>query len=44
MMDCYPGVDQTPMFSALKRVMQSRRAEQFLSELVYPDGSQVGSS
>src|SRR4051812_4587296 len=40
MMDCYPGVDQTPMFSALRRVMQSRRAEQFLSEFVYPDGSQ----
>ncbi len=40
MMDCYPGIDQTPMFSALKRVMQSRRAEQFLSEFVYPDGSQ----
>ena len=40
MMDCYPGIDQTPVFAALKRVMQSRRAEQFLSEFVYPDGSQ----
>jgi signal transduction histidine kinase/ActR/RegA family two-component response regulator len=40
MMDCYPGIDQTPMFEVLQRVMRGRKPEQFLSEFIYPDGSQ----
>lgn len=40
MHDCYPGIEQTAMFEVLSRVMQSRKPEQFLSEFLYPDGSQ----
>jgi len=39
MMECYPGIEQTPMFEALRRVMQGRKPEPYLSEFVYPDGS-----
>jgi signal transduction histidine kinase/ActR/RegA family two-component response regulator len=40
MTDCYPGIHETPMFEALQRVMRARKPEQFLSEFVYPDGTQ----
>jgi len=40
MMECYPGIDQTPMFAALQRVMRGRKSEQFVNDFVYPDGSQ----
>ena len=40
MTECYPGIDQTPMFEVLQRVMRGRKAEQFLNDFVYPDGSQ----
>ena len=40
MPECYPGIEQTQMFEVLSRVMQSRKAEQFLSEFLYPDGTQ----
>lgn len=40
MMDCYPGIDETPLFGALQRVMQSREPERFLNDFVYPDGTQ----
>ena len=40
MMECYPGIDRTPMFEALQRVMRGRKAEQFINDFVYPDGSQ----
>ncbi len=40
MPDCYPGIEQTQMFEVLSRVMQSRQPEQFLSEFLYPDGTQ----
>lgn len=40
MTDCYPGIDETPVFQALRRVMQSRQPEQLLSEFTYPDGTQ----
>jgi len=40
MPECYPGIEQTQMFAVLSRVMQSRQPEQFLSEFLYPDGSQ----
>ena len=39
MSECYPGIEQTPMFAVLTRVMQTRTPEQFLSEFLYPDGS-----
>ncbi|MGE3956971.1 MAG: ATP-binding protein [Vicinamibacterales bacterium] len=40
MTDCYPGIERTPMFQALKRVMQARQPEQCLNEFTYPDGHQ----
>lgn len=40
MTECYPGIDQTPVFQAMKRVMQARQPEQLLSEFTYPDGTQ----
>ncbi len=40
MTECYPGIDRTPLFAVLRRVMHSRRTEQFVNEFVYPDGSQ----
>jgi signal transduction histidine kinase len=40
MTECYPGIDQTPMFAVLRRVMELRRPEPFLNEFVYPDGTQ----
>ncbi|MGC4082572.1 MAG: hypothetical protein QM736_10790 [Vicinamibacterales bacterium] len=39
MTDCYPGIDDTPMFEVLRRVMHSRQPEQCLSEFTYPDGA-----
>ena len=40
MPECYPGIELTQMFAVLSRVMQSRQPEQFLSEFLYPDGTQ----
>ena len=40
MMECYPGIERTPLFEALQRVMRGRKAEQFINDFVYPDGSQ----
>jgi signal transduction histidine kinase len=40
MSECYPGIDQTPVFAVLERVMRSRRPEQILNDFVYPDGRQ----
>jgi two-component system cell cycle sensor histidine kinase/response regulator CckA len=39
MMECYPGIDQTPMFSILRRCMHERTQEQMENEFTYPDGS-----
>lgn len=39
MMEMYPGIDQTLMFIALKRVMEGRIPEQFENEFDFPDGS-----
>jgi two-component system, cell cycle sensor histidine kinase and response regulator CckA len=38
MSDCYPGIEQTPMFAALQRVMRTRTAERLLNEFTCPDG------
>jgi PAS domain S-box-containing protein len=39
MMEVYPGIEQTPLFDALKECMRSRTAKKLLNEFVYPDGS-----
>jgi len=41
MPECYPGIELTQTFAVLSRVMQSRQPEQFLSEFLYPDGTQA---
>jgi signal transduction histidine kinase/CheY-like chemotaxis protein len=37
LMECYPGIEQTPLFEALARVMHTRRAERLLNEFTYAD-------
>jgi PAS domain S-box-containing protein len=39
MTECYPGIDQSPLFSVLRRCMQQRTASEFENEFVFPDGS-----
>ncbi len=39
MMEIYPGIETTPMFSMLKRCMEEREAAQFENEFSYPDGA-----
>lgn len=39
MMACYPGIDETPMFSVLQRCMNERTPQRMENEFVYPDGS-----
>jgi signal transduction histidine kinase/ActR/RegA family two-component response regulator len=39
MMECYPGIDQTPMFSALRRCMVERKHDRMENEFAFPDGS-----
>ncbi len=39
MTDCYPGIDQTPMFTVLRRCMEGRRAEEMENHFTFPDGS-----
>ncbi len=38
MHDCYPGIEQTPLFAALERVMTTRQAERMRNEFAYPNG------
>jgi two-component system cell cycle sensor histidine kinase/response regulator CckA len=38
LMACYPGIETTPLFALLDRVMQRRRAERMLNEFTYPSG------
>jgi hypothetical protein len=35
---CYPGIESTPLFAALGRVMRGRRPERMLNEFAYPTG------
>jgi two-component system cell cycle sensor histidine kinase/response regulator CckA len=37
--DCYPGIDGTPMFAALDRVMNTRVPEAFRNRFVFPNES-----
>jgi len=39
MMECYPGIDGTPMFVELHRCMEERKHTRFENEFTYPDGS-----
>ncbi len=38
MMECYPGIENTDVFRALSRVMETRRSESLQSEFVLPSG------
>lgn len=38
MMEVYPGIDETPMFEALRRCMNNRVREQMENEFTFPDG------
>lgn len=39
MMECFPGIDQTPMFAQLRRCMNERVHCKMLNEFDFPDGS-----
>ena len=39
MMECYPGIDTTPMFAVLQRGMEERTAHTIENEFVYADGT-----
>jgi len=39
MMECYPGIDGTPMFSMLRRGMADRAHHRMENEFAFPDGS-----
>lgn len=41
MMECYPGIDQTPMFSVLQRCMRDRVSETMENEFTHDDGSRT---
>jgi two-component system, cell cycle sensor histidine kinase and response regulator CckA len=38
MAECYPGIEQTPMFALLRRCMSERVPERLENEFTYPDG------
>src|SRR5687767_2732012 len=38
MMECYPGIDKTPLFTQLKKCMENRVSVLMDNEFVYPDG------
>jgi signal transduction histidine kinase len=39
MMECYPGIDGTPMFDVLRRCMKDRKHDRLENEFKFPDGS-----
>jgi two-component system cell cycle sensor histidine kinase/response regulator CckA len=39
MMDCYPGIETTPMFAAMRRCMAERTRDRMENEFSFPDGS-----
>ncbi len=39
MMECYPGIDATPMFRVLERCLQERTHERMMNEFTQPDGT-----
>jgi PAS domain S-box-containing protein len=41
MLECYPGIDRTPLFAVLDRCMRERTPAEFETEFVYPDGQRA---
>ncbi len=41
MMDCYPGIQETEMFSLLKKTMSDNKTRRMENEFKFPDGSKV---
>lgn len=39
MLECYPGIEATPVFAVLARCMRERAAETLETEFEYPDGA-----
>jgi PAS domain S-box-containing protein len=39
MMEMYPGIEDTPMFSALKQCIENRTPRRLENEFIFPDGS-----
>ncbi len=39
MMEVYPGIEKTPLFSVLRRCMDEHVPERMVNKFVYPDGS-----
>lgn len=39
MMECYPGIEHTPLFATLTKCLTERVSRQMENEFVYPDGS-----
>ncbi len=39
MMECYPGIESTPMFAALRHCLETQQMERMENVFVYPDGS-----
>lgn len=39
MMEVYPGIEHTAMFSVLRECMQARRSNTFENEFIFPDGT-----
>ncbi|MCA9627454.1 MAG: response regulator [Myxococcales bacterium] len=39
MLECYPGIEQTPMFATLQRALEEREEQRMVNEFEYPDGS-----
>jgi diguanylate cyclase (GGDEF)-like protein/PAS domain S-box-containing protein len=39
MMEMYPGIDQTPLFTIMQRCMAERTSEHFENQFTFPDGS-----
>jgi len=37
--ECYPGIDETPMFAALRKCMEERTPQRMENEFAFPDGS-----
>jgi PAS domain S-box-containing protein len=38
MMECFPGIEQTPMFAELRRCMAERTRHRMVNEFTFPDG------
>lgn len=41
MMECYPGIDQSPMFARLQRCLTARSHERMENEFTFPDGTRL---